>query len=87
MKEENQDQYDIKKFQEVLDESHMMIPESQSRMKKSVEDLASFMEKNMSELKAEEWISTAKALVKEHGGSTSDDMVLTKVDVEEGEAF
>ena len=42
MKAESADTYDIKKFQEVLDESKMMIPESKSRLKKSVEELFIF---------------------------------------------
>ncbi len=45
MKEENKDKYDIKKFQEVLDESIMMVPDSENRMKKAAEDLEAAMEK------------------------------------------
>jgi tubulin-specific chaperone A len=39
MKSENRDPYDIKKFQEVLDESHMMIPDSKSRLKQTLAKL------------------------------------------------
>ena len=34
MKDENKDHYDIKKFAEVLEESEMMIPDSENRLKK-----------------------------------------------------
>lgn len=39
MKEEGKDFYDIKKFNEVLDESKMMIPDSEARLKRNVEEL------------------------------------------------
>ena len=40
MKRENRDPYDIKKFEEVLGESYMMVPDSETRLTKSLEDLA-----------------------------------------------
>ena len=43
LKEEKRDIYDIKKFEEVLGESYMMVPESEGRLKRSLEDLASFL--------------------------------------------
>lgn len=43
LKEEQRDPYDIKKFEEVLGESYMMVPESEGRLKKSLDDLASFL--------------------------------------------
>jgi tubulin-specific chaperone A len=64
MKEENKDKYDIKKFQEVLDESIMMIPDSENRMKKAAEDLEVFIANN-STLESEEWLGKAKALLEE----------------------
>ena len=64
MKEEQKDPYDIKKFAEVLGESQMMIPDSQNRYKKSLEDLKSFMETNADyEFASEEWLTTAKELL------------------------
>ena len=44
LKEEKRDIYDIKKFEEVLGESYMMVPESEGRLKRSLEDLASFLD-------------------------------------------
>ena len=43
MKDENKDQYDIKKFQEVVGESQMMIPDSISRRDKALDDLREFV--------------------------------------------
>jgi len=38
------DSYDIKRFQQVLDESHMMIPDSQKRYQQAVDDLQQFVQ-------------------------------------------
>mmetsp|Transcript_15979 Transcript_15979/g.20278 ORF Transcript_15979/g.20278 Transcript_15979/m.20278 type:complete len:110 (+) Transcript_15979:241-570(+) len=64
MKEEQKDPYDIKKFAEVLGESQMMIPDSQNRYKKSLEDLKSFLETHVDyDFTSEEWVTTAKELL------------------------
>ena len=62
MKEENKDKYDIKKFQEVLDESIMMVPDSENRMKKAAEDLEAAMEKYPSDGDPEK-LEAAKAML------------------------
>ncbi len=66
MKEDNKDPYDIKKFAEVLDESIMMVPDSENRLKKALEDLELFLSSNDGDLKDEEWITRAKTLVETH---------------------
>ena len=43
MKDEKKDSYDIKKFEEVLGESQMMIPDSISRRDKASVDLREFV--------------------------------------------
>eukprot|EP00578_Thalassiosira_sp_NH16_P021458 CAMPEP_0181103226 /NCGR_PEP_ID=MMETSP1071-20121207/14751_1 /TAXON_ID=35127 /ORGANISM="Thalassiosira sp., Strain NH16" /LENGTH=148 /DNA_ID=CAMNT_0023186283 /DNA_START=168 /DNA_END=614 /DNA_ORIENTATION=- len=43
MKDEDKDQYDIKKFVEVLGESQMMIPDSACRRDRALDDLRSFV--------------------------------------------
>lgn len=63
MKADNKDPYDIKKFEEVLGESKMMVPDSQNRYKKSLEDLKEFLNVNEDDLNNEEWITTAKGLL------------------------
>ena len=65
MKEDEKDEYDIKKFAEVLEESVMMVPDSESRLKKAAEDLSLFMESNP-DLEDGEWLEKARALVEEH---------------------
>ena len=44
MKDQNKNPYDIKKFQEVLGESYMMIPDSKNRLEQAISDLATYME-------------------------------------------
>ena len=43
MKAEGKDPYDIKKQEEVLQESYMMIPDSKARLAAAVEDLKAFL--------------------------------------------
>lgn len=63
MKEDGKDPYDIKKFEEVLGESQMMIPDSQNRYNKSLEELKEFVAGNNEELEDGEWLVTAKGLI------------------------
>ena len=83
MKDENKDQYDIKKFQEVVGESQMMIPDSSSRRDKALEDLKEFVallkndEGGNVELMKCEWMVEANKMV---GVSDAD----SKVDGNEG---
>lgn len=64
MKEEGKDFYDIKKFNEVLDESKMMIPDSEARLKKNVEEL-DILVKAYPDLDAEH-VQLANEIVAEH---------------------
>ena len=98
MKDENKDQYDIKKFQEVVGESQMMIPDSISRRDKALEDLKEFVvllkkdEVSNVELMKCEWMVEANKIV---GVSDADSKVENDGDVAEtavegladGEAF
>lgn len=101
MKDENRDPYDVKKFQEVLSESYMMIPDSVCRRDKAVADLNDFLaalEKEgeiSEELNASEWMLEAKKILRESGlagahseEETGSEVVETSVvDLKEGEAF
>ena len=89
MKAKNQDPYDIKKFQEVLDESYMMIPDSKGRLKQALEDLQSYTESSEVEsLQSNEWFIQAKDLLTKELEVTDDALVETDVtDLQEGEAF
>lgn len=65
MKSANRDPFDIKKFQEVLDESYMMVPDSRNRLQRSLEDLADFLNgSDMESLTSSEWYREAKELLK-----------------------
>ncbi|CAM9607211.1 unnamed protein product [Choristocarpus tenellus] len=46
MREDGRDEYDIRKQEEVLQESYMMIPDSKARLQKALEDLQIFLEAN-----------------------------------------
>ena len=97
MKDEQKDPYDIRKFEEVLGESQMMIPESISRRDKALDDLREFVtvlekdEADSNELMTCEWMVEAKKLApsdekKADGGG--EDVTITAVDgLAEGEAF
>mmetsp|Transcript_13002 Transcript_13002/g.23468 ORF Transcript_13002/g.23468 Transcript_13002/m.23468 type:complete len:142 (-) Transcript_13002:238-663(-) len=77
MKDDNKDPYDIKKFQEVLGESHMMIPDSISRRDKTLDDLKEFVallrkefeEEGNSDLMGCGWMVEATSILGEDEGS------------------
>ena len=90
MKDANRDPYDIKKFDEVLGESRMMVPDSTRRLAAAVEDLQAYLAENNSTFTDNEWMGIAtdilekekELLSKEEGG------IATNVDdLAEGEAF
>ncbi len=97
MKDEQKDPYDIKKFEEVLGESQMMIPESISRRDKALDDLRGFIiglekdEADNNELMTCEWMVEAKKLAPSDDKKTVDegeDVAITAVDeLADGEAF
>ena len=100
MKDENKDQYDIKKFQEVVGESQMMIPDSSSRRDKALEDLKEFVallkkdESGNDELMKCEWMVEANKIVgvsdadSKVEGNEGADVAETAVEgLADGEAF
>ena len=90
MKATKCDPYDIKKFQEVLDESYMMVPDSRNRLQRSLEDLADFLGSSDGEpLKSSEWYQQAKTLLDtvEMGGLGNDVKETDLTGVEQHEAF
>eukprot|EP00566_Odontella_aurita_P022852 CAMPEP_0113596068 /NCGR_PEP_ID=MMETSP0015_2-20120614/40107_1 /TAXON_ID=2838 /ORGANISM="Odontella" /LENGTH=137 /DNA_ID=CAMNT_0000503495 /DNA_START=39 /DNA_END=453 /DNA_ORIENTATION=+ /assembly_acc=CAM_ASM_000160 len=93
MKEENRDPYDIKKFEEVVDESRMMVPDSRARMRRALEDLEQYLQSDeVKEGVNEEggWCNAAKGFDLGTKGrvAASDDVAETNLDdLAEGEAF
>ena len=97
MKDEQKDPYDIKKFEEVLGESEMMIPDSINRRDKALGDLREYVtvlekeEADNSELMSCEWMAEAKKLapVEEKTNDVeASDVAITEIDgLEDGEAF
>lgn len=99
MKDEERNPFDIKKFAEVLEESHMMIPDSKNRLEQALSDLATYVESTeVKELGTEiteyEWYIKALDLLKENNNlqtaQNSNEDLVEETDVsglEEGEAF
>ena len=75
MKDDDKDYHDIKKFQEVVGESQMMIPDSICRRDKALDDLEEFVaslkkdEGGNDELMACEWMAEAAKILGEDGES------------------
>mmetsp|Transcript_3268 Transcript_3268/g.4196 ORF Transcript_3268/g.4196 Transcript_3268/m.4196 type:complete len:141 (+) Transcript_3268:223-645(+) len=97
MRANNRDPYDIKKFEEVLGESYMMIPDSSKRLKQSLDDLAQFLKVRKDDLdKESEWWSESHAILERSGcgdgegfGKEEGERVATTSleGLKEGEAF
>eukprot|EP00611_Tribonema_gayanum_P015656 TRINITY_DN27530_c0_g1_i1.p1 TRINITY_DN27530_c0_g1~~TRINITY_DN27530_c0_g1_i1.p1 ORF type:complete len:107 (+),score=38.82 TRINITY_DN27530_c0_g1_i1:94-414(+) len=69
MKEEGRDAYDVRKAEEILAESCMMIPDSKARLQVAVEELAGMLAASEGEdgVKDTDDYADAKALVEAHG--------------------
>ena len=97
MKANNRDPYDIKKFEEVLGESYMMIPDSNARLKQALQDLADYIESSevTEEYQSNKWYHQAKELLEQQQNqtqkqddTTSEEIIETKVDdLQDGEVF
>lgn len=94
MKANNKDPYDIKKFEEVLGESYMMVPDSSARLKQALQDLAAYVMESpevTEELHSNEWyIKATELLEKERDRyeEGNDQVEETKVDdIQDGEVF
>ncbi len=84
------DVYDIKKFKEVLAESVMMVPDSKTRLSKSVEDLQLFVDSAAEQagVKDSEWWSKASEVIASQGSKENTAVTTTDTtDLAEGEAF
>jgi hypothetical protein len=75
MKEDTtKDSYDIKRFQAVLNESYMMIPDSTKRLQQTADDLAEFLSQQEQQQEVDttgEWYRTAEDFLKEHQAATA----------------
>ena len=73
MKTNNADPYDIKKFEEVLGESYMMIPDSDSRLKQSIHELSTFLKDHEEELNVDDstWFPTAKTVIQQYNNNNN----------------
>jgi hypothetical protein len=75
MKEDTtKDSYDIKRFQAVLNESYMMIPDSTKRLQQTADDLTEFLNQQQADMLVDptgEWYVTAQDFLKEHQAATA----------------
>mmetsp|Transcript_19593 Transcript_19593/g.28988 ORF Transcript_19593/g.28988 Transcript_19593/m.28988 type:complete len:85 (-) Transcript_19593:988-1242(-) len=76
------DQWDIKKFKEVVGESRMMIPDSKRRLQLALEDLAVIVEEAEN---VTEWTTKAKAVLTSQGFQLEQDVEETQVDTNDKE--
>jgi tubulin-specific chaperone A len=67
MKDDDRDPYDVKKFAEVLDESYMMVPDSELRLTQAKQDLRAFLDSSSdtSLNPTGEWYTVALSILKE----------------------
>ena len=95
MKESGRDSYDIKRFEQVLGESYMMVPDSTRRLQQALDDLCGFIEMHEGDAEGTalnttgKWYNEATKLVRDHHKvGNGADVVYTNVDdLAEGEAF
>jgi hypothetical protein len=91
MNEEKRDLFDIKKFEEVLGESYMMIPDSKKRLEQTMEDLVSYCNSpEVENHKSGEWYPKAQELLSTHRQQDNEDDEVQETSVgnlKEGEAF
>ena len=96
MKDNNKDAHDIKKFEEVLGESHMMIPDSTSRLVSTLQDLSTYLESEEVtsgdfDLSGSEWYPKAKEVLESEKDRLKDmdgEVPETSLDgLKDGEAF
>lgn len=92
MKEQKKNPYDIKKFEEVLGESYMMVPDSRNRLETALSELCNFVKSAEVEgLETNEWYTSANVLLAmECSPSKEPDDIVEETDtaeLQEGEAF
>jgi tubulin-specific chaperone A len=63
MRSTNQDEYDIRKQEEVLVETETMLPDCQMRLKEAANDVTTFLAANRKELEGLEVLKEATALL------------------------
>lgn len=94
---EKYDEYDVKRFRQVLDESYMMVPDSKTRCQQALDDLKLFVQQlhDNEQDKQSEWYPTALDILKQYGihqtsteQEKEDAVATTNVDdLVDGEAF
>jgi len=96
MKTRNKNHHDIKKFQEVLGESYMMVPDSKNRLEQTLSDLTTYLKSpEVMGLETNEWYIQAHQLITKENVKIEDtnndnleEQEETNVDdLREGEAF
>ena len=86
--DKSKDEYDVKRFQQVLDESYMMVPDSKRRLDESLQDLEQFLETNSTDLKSSEWYCQAEDILSHNVHEGEAAATATNVDeLADGEAF
>uniref|UniRef100_A0A7S2W3S2 Tubulin-specific chaperone A n=1 Tax=Rhizochromulina marina TaxID=1034831 RepID=A0A7S2W3S2_9STRA len=87
-KDAGKDIHDVKKAEEVLEESYMMIPDSKNRLQKAVEDLLVFVEEHRKEegVAGTEQLEAALQVLTEHGAEVKTTAAGGAADEDQGAA-
>ena len=88
MRSAEKDTYDIKLFQQVVDESCLMVPDSERRLASAVEDLQEFVDEHKS--LDGEWMEAALSLLVGQGKKSAMEGAVHETnidDIADGEAF
>jgi hypothetical protein len=69
----SKDKYDVKRFEDILNESYNMVPDSTKRLQAAMEDLSSYLTNNNTALDPlGPWYQTAKLLLQDNQNSTTE---------------
>lgn len=77
------DQYDVKRFEQVLAESYMMVPDSKKRLHLAINDLAEFLQDQNSLDKGGEWYVQADKILNDSPISLDGSHIGVRTNVED----
>jgi tubulin-specific chaperone A len=96
----SKDKYDIRRYEDILNESYMMIPDATKRLQLAIDDLSSCISNNRQRLDISGiWYQTAQTILRDHQNFAGDNqsretsyateqIIETRIeDLAEGEAF
>lgn len=91
----SKDKYDVKRYEDILNESYMMVPDASKRLQSAIADLASYISNSNSLLDSSgSWYQTAQIILQDNHNAVVDTDWNTKQvletctdDLADGESF